>query len=192
MSNIHQDDIDLMRRIIQQDEQALSELYTRYGAAVYSLALRIVQNHELAEEVTQDIFLKVWRQAESWRSELGKLSSWLLTLTRNAAIDRLRRQQRRPQAAHQSLDDFLPYLVDENIANDPQWHDGRIIRELLKTLPEEQAQAIELAFFQGYSHSQLAEALQLPLGTVKTRVRLGLQKLRRLWEDAIREQESKP
>ncbi len=115
-----------------------------------------------------------------------------MTLTRNAAIDRLRRQQRRPQAAPQSLDDFLPYLVDENIDNDPQWHDGRVIRELLKTLPEEQAQAIELAFFQGYSHSQLAEALQLPLGTVKTRVRLGLQKLRRLWEDAIKEQETHP
>src|SRR5690349_13483247 len=88
-------DRELMGRIAQHDENALTELYQRYGQIVYSLALRILANHQLAEEVTQDTFITVWNQPESWDSAGGRLSSWLLTMTRYKAIDRIRREQRR-------------------------------------------------------------------------------------------------
>ncbi len=170
-------DIDLIRRIKRREQAALTALYARYGGPVYSFALRVLQNAAQAEEVTQDIFLRVWERADQWDPAKGKLSSWLLTMTRYAAIDRIRRENRRPPLAEPELDD-LPQLV----ANpDRNADDGRILRNLLQQLPPEQSQLIQLAFFGGMSHSELAESLQIPLGTVKTRIRLGLQKLRELW-----------
>jgi RNA polymerase sigma-70 factor (ECF subfamily) len=175
-------DIELMSRILQRDQGALAELYQRYGAHVYGLALRVLQKRELAEEITQDTFLNVWRQPEAWNPALGRLSSWLLTVARYKAIDRVRREQRRPDTQADPLDDDH-LRPDASLAPDATaMEDGRLIRSLVAQLPVEQAQIIELAFFQGMTHSAVAELLDLPLGTVKTRVRLGLQKLRTLWE----------
>lgn len=173
-------DIELMQRCLHEDEAALSELYRRYSTLIYSLALRILQNPILAEEVAQDIFMEIWKRPASWDPSRGRLSSWLLTVTRYTAIDRLRKEQRSPDAST-PLDE-TQHAIEDPVA-DPIWQDGQLLRALIKKLPPEQAQAIELAFFQGMTHSQMAERLALPLGTVKTRVRLGLQKLRALWEE---------
>jgi RNA polymerase sigma-70 factor (ECF subfamily) len=177
-------DPELMRSVTQRDQAALSELYRRYGGAVYSLALRILQNSGLAEEVTQDIFMKVWRQAEHWDPAKGQLHSWLLTITRYTAIDRLRKEQRQPVLTVPALEDMPSLASAEGWVDQPLWHDGQLLRSLIAKLPLEQMQVIELAFFQGMTHAEMAQALSLPLGTVKTRVRLGLQKLKSLWLQA--------
>jgi RNA polymerase sigma-70 factor (ECF subfamily) len=157
------------------------ELYQMYGSLVYGLALRVLQNPGIAEEVTQDIFLKVWQQPERWNPALGQFSSWLLTITRNAAIDRLRKERHAPV---QSMDYLEPVSRSQGI--DSQWFDGQVLVNLLEQLPVEQRQLIELAFYQGFTHSELAERLRLPLGTVKTRLRMGLQKLKNLWEKNVK------
>jgi len=175
-------DRDLMHRIAQGDQGALSELYQRYGLLVHSLALRILQKRELAEEISQDTFLNVWNHPETWRADGGRLSSWLLTVTRYKAIDRIRHEQRRPDLKASPLYEEQVQAEPSTQPDDPAAEDGRLIRALLSQLPAEQAEVIELAFFQGMTHSAMAERLNLPLGTVKTRVRLGLQKLRMLWE----------
>lgn len=180
-------DFDLLTQVARRDQNALMALYQQYGNLVYSLALRVLRQPPLAEEVTQDVFLKLWRQPDRWDPSLGQFSSWLLTITRNAAIDRLRREGR--QASAPSWED-----VGENeasarevhgfAAQQAAWADGQVLRKLLSRLPPEQRQLIELAFYDGYTHSELAELLNLPLGTVKTRLRNGMQKLRVLWEEA--------
>lgn len=158
-------------------------LYQKYGDLVYSLALRVLREPGLAEEVTQDIFVKVWRQPERWNPALGQFSSWLLTITRNAAIDRLRAEQRQPAQRLHTVN-----LSEETTADlasaEADWLDGQLLRRLLAQLPAEQRTLIELAYFMGFTHSELAERMQLPLGTVKTRIRSGLQKLRTLWHEA--------
>ncbi len=115
---------------------------------------------------------------------MGQLSSWLLTITRNAAIDRLRKEQRRPLKDATSLDNVSHLLEGGEPFDNELWHDGQLLRSLMEQLPAEQRQVIELAFFYGLTHSQMAQQLDLPLGTVKTRVRLALSKLRALWQTA--------
>lgn len=177
---------ELLQQIAQQDQQALMALYQQYGALVYSLCLRVLRQPGLAEEVTQDVFLKLWRQPERWNPALGQFSSWLLTISRNAAIDRLRREDR--QAPAQWVDSEEAEQAGGGTqafaAEQANWLDGQVLRKLLLKLPAEQRQLIELAFYAGYTHSELAELLHLPLGTVKTRLRMGMQKLRALWEES--------
>lgn len=153
-------------------------LYQAYGGVVYGLAMRVLQNPGLAEEVTQDIFLKLWQQPERWNPALGQFSSWLLTITRNAAIDRLRKERH----TNTHLVEHIDLVAHPHSQQDNHWVDGQLLTQLLQELPPEQRRLIELAFFHGYTHSELAAKLQLPLGTVKTRLRSGLQKLRSLWE----------
>ena len=161
-------------------------LYARYGNAVYGLALRILHDTGLAEEVTQDTFLKVWNQADRWDPDKGQLSSWLLTVTRHTAIDRYRKLQRRP-AVSELFEEAESGLGQTALVDTQQWADGQLLARLLEQLPPEQAHLVQLAFYQGMSHSELAESLHLPLGTVKTRLRLGLQKLKVLWQEAMTE-----
>lgn len=177
-------DTQLLHRVAEHDEQAFLALYERYGNLVYSLALRVVRHQVMAEEVTQDVFLKVWQQPTRWNPALGQFSSWLLTITRNAGIDRLRKERRHWTPSQHQAEPLLELGEETAISDNPYWYDGLILARLLQQLPSEQRQLIELAFYQGYTHSELAENLQLPLGTVKTRLRTGLQKLRVLWEEA--------
>jgi RNA polymerase sigma-70 factor (ECF subfamily) len=172
-----------MQRIAQADQSALSILYQRYGSLIYSLALRVLQNSGVAEEVTQDVFLEVWNRPQIWDPTKGRLSSWMLTITRYTAIDRLRKDRRHPEATA-PLDEQSDLLSTIGQTDDALWQDGQMLRSLLSQLPAEQAKVIDLAFFQGLTHSELAQTLNLPLGTIKTRVRLGLQKLRGLWDEA--------
>jgi RNA polymerase sigma-70 factor (ECF subfamily) len=176
----------LLQQVAQQDQQALMVLYQQYGNLVYSLCLRVLRQPLLAEEVTQDVFLKLWRQPQRWNPALGNFSSWLLTIARNAAIDRLRREGRQaPPAWEESGEsDNSGMLTSEFAAEQENWANGQALARILLKLPPEQRQLIELAFYEGYTHSELAELLQLPLGTVKTRLRMGMQKLRVLWEES--------
>jgi RNA polymerase sigma-70 factor (ECF subfamily) len=177
------DDRVLMNAIAMRDQEALMLLYARYGATVYAMALRVLGNPSSAEEVTQDIFVKVWNQPARWNSELGRLSSWLLATTRNAAIDRLRQENRQWRAldvesAHEEV------IGETSVADDPLWADGQVLRQILEKLPYQQRQLIELAFYGGHTHSELARILDLPLGTVKTRLRAAIQTLREHWIEA--------
>ncbi len=172
------DDIALMQRIAARDQQALMELYETYGKAVYSLAYRVVNNTVLAEEVAQDTFLKVWNQTARWDSEKGKLKSWLLTIAQFTAIDRLRQERRQPVVLLDALDDNAETFM---LADATHWQEGTTMQILIAQLPIEQARLIDLAFFHGMSHTDIAESLKMPLGTVKTRLRTGLRRLRELW-----------
>ena len=151
------DDRLLIERIIQQDQNALTELYDRYSAVVYSLAYQTLNNVQLAEEVTQDTFLKVWRKPQNWDPERGRFSSWLLTVARYTAIDRLR-SERKHTSTHQTPLDEAPEAPSEiGLPGNPIWENGQLLRKLLAELPVEQAEVIRLAFFQGLSHSEIAE-----------------------------------
>lgn len=177
------DDNALMERIIRHDQRALWELYERYGKAVYSLAYRIVQSAPMAEEITQDTFLKVWEKKTTWDPAKGKLKSWLLAITHFTAIDRLRKEQRQPAAIAEAIDDdVVDALVSRRVeSHATRWQDESMLHMLVAQLPAEQSQLIELAFFQGLTHTEIAARLRLPLGTVKTRVRAGLQRLKTMW-----------
>lgn len=174
-------DLVLLERVQRGDQDALMQLYQGYGNLVYSLSLRVLQNSVLAEEVTQDIFLKVWQHPGRWNPQLGQFSSWLLAITRNASIDRRRKEQRQPLEMESRSEDEREPSVNNKFSDDPLWYDGQILARLLAQLPNEQRKLVDLAFYQGYTHSELAELLHVPLGTIKTRLRMGLQKLREAW-----------
>lgn len=177
-------DLELMQRVQHQDQSALMLLYERYGRQAYGLAYRVLRDFGLAEEVVQDTFLKVWHKGVQWDPAKGQLISWLLTVTRYTAIDRLRREQRGITQSALPLEDLVAPPSVSGTVGTASWQDGQVLRELLARLPAEQAQVVELAFFQGMTHRELAEQLGWPLGTVKTRLRLALQKLRVLWSEA--------
>ncbi len=172
----------LMRQVAAGDESALASLYRRYAGAVYSLAYRVVNNREVAEELLNEAFLRAWKQAPLFDARRGKFSTWVLSVTRNLSIDELRSQRSRPQKADPVGDEDMPIdLVDPGIpVEDQVWlrEQGTILREALRRLPEAQREALELAYFQGLTQSEIAVHLEQPLGTTKTRMRLGLQKLR--------------
>ncbi|MBL8130639.1 MAG: sigma-70 family RNA polymerase sigma factor [Anaerolineae bacterium] len=171
----------LMRRIIVRDQRALSDLYDRFAGRVYGMAMRVLDDAALAEEVTQDTFLKVWDQAERWNAERGKLSTWLLTLARYTAIDRLRRERRQTPFHPLDVDELANLIGSDSPVDQAEWLSGEALGRLIPQLPREQVEVIELAFFKGMSHSEIAAHLSQPLGTVKSRIRQGLITLRALW-----------
>jgi RNA polymerase sigma-70 factor (ECF subfamily) len=168
-----------LERMARGDHEALAELYDRHSRLVYSLALRIIRDQGEAEDIVQEVFSQAWRQAGRYEARRGNVIAWLLNLTRSRAIDRLRGRQSRPEAASESLlaidipDLTLP--VDEQLSLE-----GRAsrVRAAMKELSVLQRVAIELAFYEGLTHVEIAERLELPLGTVKTRIRQGLLKLK--------------
>jgi len=174
-------DSDLMSRILKRDQSAFASLYDRYGGLVYSLARHVLQDNGMAEEVVQDVFLKVWQQAITWDEQRGKLISWLLTMTRYTAIDRLRKEQRRPLRASSSIENLYDLLPDTDNADEDLHLDSTTLQNMMSMLPDEQREMLRLAFFQGMSHSEIADQTEIPLGTVKTRLRLGMQRLRQMW-----------
>jgi RNA polymerase sigma-70 factor, ECF subfamily len=176
-------DESLIRLMEMARPEALSELYDRYGRLVFGLALHIVGDAASAEEITQDVFLRAWERARQYRSDQAKVSTWLTSITRHRAIDHLRWQGVRPEGQSVAWDEVLPQ--DEPSAEGPEQSmeieiQRRRVRAAVAQLPEEQRQVLALAYFQGRSQSEIAQALGLPLGTVKTRVRLAMAKLRGL------------
>jgi RNA polymerase sigma-70 factor (ECF subfamily) len=177
---IDADDNDLVARVARGDEDAFLALYDRYSGRVYGLTLRILGDRMLAEEATQDTFLKLWNRAGLFRAERGSLVVWLLTIARRTALDRLRLESRRP-ALSESYDigDGWHTLADANsLSEENRWHS---LSFAVQSLSPEHRQVIELAYYQGMSQSEIAEVLGWPLGTVKTRMRAALENLRHAW-----------
>ncbi|HEY6051694.1 MAG TPA: sigma-70 family RNA polymerase sigma factor, partial [Thermoanaerobaculia bacterium] len=169
----------LIARIEGRDADALAELYDRYSARLMGLAQRIVGDTGEAEEVLQELFLWVWRSAASFDASRGSVIAWLLVATRSRAIDRVRARRPAARAGLRSVDSVPdaagPQDVEADSA-DRQWE--RLCRSAISELPEDQRRTLELAYFEGLTHQEISEQTGTPLGTVKTRVRLGLMKLR--------------
>lgn len=164
-----------MSRIAGRDAAALAELYDLHGRRVYSLALLIVGEAGAAQEVTQDAFLRLWERPGMYRFERGSFASYLLAITRNLAIDRLRRERRASRGASSIDDDAFPELPDHAQADELRWRD---VQQAMSNLPADQRAVITLAFYHGLSQSDIAAHLSVPLGTIKTRMRLAMDKLR--------------
>jgi RNA polymerase sigma-70 factor, ECF subfamily len=170
----------LLRRIAAQDRQALSEFYDQTAGLLFSTAVRVLGDASEAEEVTQDVFLQIWTKAATFDETLGVPTHWALSITRNRCIDRLRTRQRRHrvlEAMAQETDTFPPLGITatERALNE---EDTTMIRAAVQGLPSDQQQAIEMAFFGGMTHGEIAAALNEPLGTIKARIRRGMLKLR--------------
>lgn len=175
--------VSLIQRIIDRDESALAELYSDYGTRVFGVALHVLQDSKLAEEVTQDTFLKIWANAHKWAIERGSISAWVLTIARYTAIDLLRRERHQSvnggQLLMEPLDEMLLTLEYSESILDRQ--NGEQLKTLIAQLPQEQVEAIELAFFKGMTHLEIANHLDQPLGTIKSRIRNGLKTLKGMW-----------
>jgi len=169
-------DIALLERIAARDQHALAELYDRHSRLLFGLIVRILRNRAEAEEVLQEVFLAVWTKATSYSPLLGSPVGWLVGLARNRAIDHLRASGVRVRTV-ESVE--VPPAGDNPEEAASRNQEGGRVRSALDTLPEEQRVLLEQAYFRGMTHSELAEAFALPLGTVKTRVRAGIQTLRR-------------
>lgn len=171
----------LLRQITYQEADALSTLYDRYCRLLFSVAYHLVGDQNLAEEITLDVFRRVWEKADTYRADRASVRTWLTSMTRNRAIDMLRREGVRPE--HNSIrwaDLGVEPYADEHSPETAVSHQlqKQNVHNALAQLPPEQQEVLLLAFFGGYSHSQIANELELPVGTVKTRIRLGMQKLR--------------
>ena len=180
------DDESLLRLIARSQSEALSELYNRYSRLVFGLARNAVGDQALAEEITQDVFMRVWNKAGTYQAEQGKVVSWIAGIARNRAIDVFRHQRSRAEGNSVSWEE-MPFFDPPDSQNVEQEletkHKQQRVQQALFLLPEEQRQALALAYFRGFTHEQAAEALGQPLGTVKTRIRLGMQKLRQILEE---------
>jgi RNA polymerase sigma-70 factor (ECF subfamily) len=181
---IEASDADLIGRAAQGDARALEVLYDRYSGVVFSFALRIVADRQLAEEILQEAFFRAWQQGGNFSAGRGSFITWLLSITHNLSIDEIRKRRRRPQKADsEEPEQVLASVPDTGSGADVEdevWLGAlrETIGEALATLPPAQRQAIEMAYFRGMTQREISEALNEPLGTIKTRMRLGLQKLK--------------
>jgi RNA polymerase sigma-70 factor (ECF subfamily) len=180
------DDAELMALIARSHADALSELYDRYHRLVFSLALNSVADYTTAEEITLDIFTRIWEKAETYQADRARVITWLLSMTRHRSIDELRQRNTRLERDSIGWADASP--SHDSGVNDPEEVvELALQRERIRTavaqLPADQKQALALAYFRGYTHRQIAETLQQPLGTIKTRLRSAMQKLRQILED---------
>jgi RNA polymerase sigma-70 factor (ECF subfamily) len=176
----HLSDEALLALCSRGNESALGELYDRYGRVAYGLALRIVRDRALAEDAVQEAFLGVWRSAGAFLAEQGKPSTWILTLVHRRAVDLVRREERR---RGEPLDDVVQHDTARSEATDEEaWlrAQRQVVQEALRKLPPDQREAIELAYYGGFTQSQLADRLGEPLGTIKSRMFAGLRRLHEL------------
>lgn len=172
-------DVELLQNIVRGDEGALALLYDRYRTILFGLLLRIIHNRAEAEDVLQEVFLQVWQRAANFDAERGKPFTWLVTLTRSRAIDRIRALNSRERTLEQATRESEEIIFDAE-QNAILAQRGEVVRQALDELSEEQRQILTLAYFEGFSQSEIAEKLNSPLGTVKTRMRTGMIRLREL------------
>ena len=173
----HLSDEALVALAARSEQSALAELYDRYGRTAYGLAFRILRDGTLAEDAVQDAFLTIWRSASQFVPERGKASTWILTLVHRRAVDVVRREQRRRADAL----DRAPEPTVEGVDEDAWLRLQRErVQDALRKLPDAQREALELAYYGGFSQSELAERLGQPLGTIKSRMFTGLSRMREL------------
>jgi RNA polymerase sigma-70 factor, ECF subfamily len=166
-------------RVADGDADALRQLYDRYGRIVYGMTYRLTKDAQLAEEATQDTFVTLWRRAGNYDPERAKLTTWLFVIARNRAIELVRARARRPEPH----EDVEPLGEETDVAEQVALaDDAERIARALADLPENQLEVIRLAFFDGLSHGEIAERLGQPLGTVKSRIRLAMNRLRGILE----------
>jgi len=185
------DDPTLLRLVTRQDENALGALYDRFSRLVYSMALNVVNDEAAAEEITQDVFLNVWKKASSYDVSHAKVVTWIASIARHRAIDILRARSVRPVNQEFSWEEepLLEIASPLDVEKEAELHQRQQkVRLALTKLPQDQRKVMALAYFGGYSHSEMAKMLNEPIGTVKTRLRLAMQKLRQfLDEERIQE-----
>ncbi len=170
-------DEQLLEALGRGDHDALGELYDRFGRLAYGLAYRVLRDQALAEDAVQEAFLAVWRSADAYKRERAKPSTWILTVVHRRAVDLVRREQRRRGEPIEAAPEATSDSVDEDVS---VRHRRAAVQQALRELPEDQRQALELAYYGGLTQSQLAARLGVPLGTVKSRMFAGLGRLREL------------
>ena len=170
---------ELIAQLIAQDKLALEYLYDHFSQALYGIILRIVGSENIAQEVLQDVILKVWNNIGSYDSKKGRLFTWLLNLARNQAIDKLRSKDIQRQIKTDRLGNTV-YILDQVKSEYPIKEDDIGIKELLERLVPEQRIVVELVYFRGYTQSEISKEFDIPLGTVKTRLRYALIALRKI------------
>ena len=180
-------DLDLLDRITDSDTDALAALYDRYGRRVFALAARILNDPISSEEITQDVFLSIWRRGASYNVAKGKFTTWMFGIAHNRTIDELRKRRRDKSRYSDDIDDHLDIAASSISPDDSAvvQSEYALVREVLETLPPPQRTVIVLSYFQGLTQVEIAEKLDQPLGTVKTRMRLGLKKLRNALDPKI-------
>jgi len=166
----------MLVRLADRDMEAAAELYDRHAAQVYALARRIVRNDGDAEDIVQEVFSQAWRTAATYNRSRGSVIGWLLMMTRTRAIDKLRSRQSRPDTAATVQPDTMPAAETPDVVLAAE--QAEIIRSALLTLPAPQRTALELAYYEGLTQAEIAQRLNEPLGTVKTRMRTALNALR--------------
>jgi len=159
------------------DQKGLAELYDRYSSVVYAVALRVLTNAAAAEDVLQEVFLQLWRNPGAFDAARGNLGSWLAVITRNRAIDALRR--RKPET---DIEDVIVSVAPDLAAEADRSRAAEKVRSVLGTMPAPQRSVLEMAYFEGMSHSEIADKTGEPLGTIKTRIRAGLMTLRKAFQ----------
>jgi RNA polymerase sigma factor (sigma-70 family) len=188
----HLSDEALVALVARGDEDALAELYDRVSRIAYGLALRVLRDERHAEDAVQEAFLQVWRSAATFRAERAKASTWILTLVHRRAVDLVRREERRQ--ADPLTDDAAAVAQAPEQTEEAAWlrFERERVQSALKQLPDMQREALELAYYGGFSQSELADRLGVPLGTIKSRMFAGLSRLRELLDDSEQKRSWKP
>jgi RNA polymerase sigma-70 factor (ECF subfamily) len=182
----HPPDSALIERMMAGDEQALSAIYDRYSGMLFGMLTRILQDRQAAEEVLQDLFMQLWRNAGQFEASRGSLPAWLMVIGRNRAISRLRGGRFREVLEEKEGDYASTFASDQNIEDDAARTElAKNVAAALATLPDDQRHALELAYFEGMTQSEIAAKTGCPLGTVKTRVRTAMQSLRQILDEGL-------
>jgi RNA polymerase sigma-70 factor (ECF subfamily) len=172
-------DVELLHAVARGDEAALARLYDSYRVILFGLLVRILNSREEAEDVLQDVFIQVWGRAKDFDEKRGRPFTWLVTLARSRAIDRLRQLSARQRLADGAAKEQVE-VVSDALSDTVKAAEQRVVRRALNELPEEQRHTLLLAYFDGLTQSEIAAKLNAPLGTIKTRMRAGMIKLRAL------------
>lgn len=172
------DESELIARLRRRESQALRYLYDRYAGALFGVILRIVKSQDVAQEVLQDVMMKIWERFDQYDESKGRLFTWMVNISRNQAIDKTRSKE---ISQVRKTSDLSNFVHSSNKGNFLELSvDGIGVRELLSRLPADQQQVVDYLYFQGYTHSEMAEETGIPLGTVKTRLRSAMEQLRTL------------